>query len=75
MTETAQKIEDALKENNEATISDLAEQLDLPEEEIFQTLDEHHVQEDGTIVHVGEGQGGGWAPARAAEASDRRTDR
>lgn len=71
MTETATNINSFLHDNLYATVQEIAEQFDLEEGEVVQILDSHIVDDDGNVEEVGPGQGGGWAPARAADAQEK----
>jgi putative heme iron utilization protein len=55
----AKKVQAAMKKKPEATIPELAEQLDSTDEEITAIIDEYEVK-DGDVVHHGPGRGGGW---------------
>lgn len=67
--EKAADLEASLVKNPDATIQDLAEEHELDEDAVVVILDSHFVNEDGKVENRGEGQGGNWAPARAAEAA------
>lgn len=55
----AEKLRDALRENPDLTIAELASAVAAPEPQVTEVLDEYAV-EGAKVKHVGPGRGGGW---------------
>ena len=68
MKTEAANIEKFLVTNPGATVQELSEQTEIPEEEVSAILDEWFVGDDGKPSYKGVGLGGGWTPARQFEA-------
>ena len=66
--ENAAEIEEMLKSDPELGVEQIAEKLNLSVDEIIGVIDSHYVDEGGNIENSGPGLGGGWHPARLADA-------
>lgn len=71
MADLAPRIEEYLTGNLQATVDEIAEEFDLVTDEVVAILSMYRREEDGSFTLVPYGQGGGWAPARAAEIERR----
>lgn len=61
--QAAKAIKGVIDKNPEATVAEIAREIDVPEAEVTRIIDSHKVEGD-KIVEAGIGMGGGWrAPA------------
>lgn len=67
MKAEAEAIEAYLAKHHDGTVQEIAAELDIPVDQVIAVMDQWQVDDKGKVKHAGEGRGGNFAPARAAQ--------